>query len=81
MWGYKHRPRHPYNINNSRTTPVKTIAMDDTDEEVAVAMVAAAVDEVQAAAEPAVGGPDTSNLEQAGRATSAKEGKQTQTHT
>ena len=44
-------------------------------------MVAVAVDEVQAVTEPAVDGPDTNNLEQAGRATSAKEGKQTPTYT
>ena len=44
-------------------------------------MVATAVDEVQAVAEPVVGGMDTSTLEQAGQATSAKEGKQTPTHT
>ena len=55
--------------------------MDDMDEESAVAMVAAAVDEVQAAAEPVVVGPDTSNLERAGRAINDKVGKQTQTHT
>ena len=55
--------------------------MDDTDEEAAVAMVAAAVDEVQAVAGPAVGGPDTNSLEQAGQETSAKEDKQTPTRT
>ena len=55
--------------------------MDDTDEEVPVAMVVVAVDEVQAASEPVVIGPDTSNLDQAGRAINAKEGKQTRTHT
>ena len=78
--GYRHRPRHPSNINSNKP-PVKTIAIIKTDEEAAVAVVAAAVDEVQAAAEPVVGGPDTSNLEQAGWATNAKEGKQTQTRT
>ena len=55
--------------------------MDDTDEEVAVAMVAAAVDKAQAAAEPVVVRPDTSNLERAGRTINAKDGKQTQMHT
>ena len=55
--------------------------MDDTDKEAAVVMVAVAVDEVQAAAEPVSVGPDTSNLEQAGRAINDKEGKQTRTHT
>ena len=55
--------------------------MDDTYKEVAVAMDAAGVDEVQAAAEPVVVGPDTSNLDQAGRVINVKEGKQTQTHT
>ena len=55
--------------------------MDDMDEEVAVAMAAAAVDEVQAAAEPVVVGPDTSNPEQAGQATNDKVGKQTLTCT
>ena len=49
--------------------------MDDTDEDAVVAMVAAAVDEVQAAAQPVVVGQDTSNLERAGRAIKAKEGK------
>ena len=44
-------------------------------------MGAAEVDDVQAVAEPTVGGPDTSNLEQAGRPINAKEGKQTPTHT
>ena len=55
--------------------------MDDTEEAVAVSMAAAAVDEVQAAAEPVAVGPDTSNPERAGRATSGKVGKQTQTRT
>ena len=41
-------------------------------------MAAAGVDEMQAAAEPVVVGPDTSNLERAGRATNDKVGKQTQ---
>ena len=44
-------------------------------------MVAAAVDEVQAVAEAAVGEPDINNLEQAGWETSAKEGKHTPTRT
>ena len=56
--GVQHRPHHPYNTNNRGTTPAKTIAMDDTDEEAAVAMVLAAADEVQAAAEPVVVGTD-----------------------
>ena len=55
--------------------------MDDTDEEAVVAMVAAAVDEVQVAAEPVVVGTDTSNPDWAGRATNDKVGKQTQTRT
>ena len=64
---FNHQPRHLFNINNSdsnlnsHTTPAKEIAMDDTDEVVAVKMAAAAVDEVQAAAEPVTVGPDTSN--------------------
>ena len=57
--------------------------MDYRDEEVAmaIAMAAAAVDEVEAAAEPVVVGPDTSNPERAGRATNNNVGKQTQTRT
>ena len=55
--------------------------MNDMDGEVAVAMDAAAVDEVQAAAEPVAVGPDTSNPERAGRATSGKLGKQAQKRT
>ena len=39
--------------------------MDDTDEAVAVVMAAAALDEVQAAAEPVVVGTDTSNPDRA----------------
>ena len=53
----------------------------ETDEEAAVAMVAAAVDKVQAATEAAVDRQDTNNREQAGQETSAKRGKQTPTRT
>ena len=55
--------------------------MDDTDVEMAVAMAAEAVDEVQAAAEHVAVGPDTSNTDRAGRATNDKVYKQTQTRT
>ena len=75
-----HRPLHLSNIN-SNNTHVKTIATIETDNEATVAIVAVAMDQVQAALESAVGGTDISNLEQAGCATIAKEGKQTQTHT
>ena len=68
-------------INNNHTTPAKEFAMDDKDEEVAVAMVASTVDEIQAVSKPVVVGLDTSNPEQTGRATNNKEGKQSRTHT
>ena len=55
--------------------------MNDMDEEVAVAVDAAAVDEVQAAAEPVAVGPDTSNPERAGQATINRVHKQTPTRT
>ena len=44
-------------------------------------MVAATVDKVQAAAEAAVDGQDTNNLDQAGQAISAKGDRQTPTRT
>ena len=55
--------------------------MDDTDEEVAGVMAAAAVNKVQAEAEAAVDGQVTNNLDQAGQEISAKRGKHTPTRT
>ena len=55
------------------TTPAKTIAMDDTDKEAAVAMAPVTVVEVQAAAEPVVVGLDISNPERAGHTIISRE--------
>ena len=55
--------------------------MDEMDERVAVAIIAAVDAVMQAAAEPEGVGLDTSNPERVGQATNDKVGKQTQTNT
>ena len=79
---YRQPPYHPSSTNNSNNnTPVETITAIKTVGDASVAIIAAAVDKVQAAAEAAVDGKDTNNLEQAGHETSNKGGKQIPTRT